>query len=349
MNYSTDKYRICVTGAGGFIASHVAARLKRLGHHVVACDRTSNPHMEEAEFCDTFHLVDLRDPRSCLKVAQGCHHVFHLAAEMGGMGFISTHDATIMPNNTLMTVHMLEASRRCGATRFFFASSACVYPEFKQLDPGNAGLKEEDAWPAQPQDGYGLEKLYSEELCRHYGNAYGIEIRVARFHNVYGPKGTWIGGREKAPAALCRKVAATVLTGSSRPIEVWGDGKQTRSFMYVDDCVDGSIRLMESDCTTPLNLGSSEMISVDELVDVIGSIEAVRLEKEHLPGPEGVRGRNSDNTRASSCLGWEPSISIRDGIEAQYLWIKEQVRRDLRRGIDISSYRSSQVVRRQDP
>eukprot|EP00882_Tetradesmus_deserticola_P004168 GHRQ01004403.1.p1 GENE.GHRQ01004403.1~~GHRQ01004403.1.p1 ORF type:complete len:360 (+),score=101.97 GHRQ01004403.1:114-1082(+) len=264
------KLRVCVTGAGGFIASHLAKRLKSEGHYVIACDWKRNEHFSEDQFCDEFHLVDLRLFDNCKKVCEGCDHVFNLAADMGGMGFIQSNHSVILYNNTMISYNMLEAARQNGVTRFFYASSACIYPEHKQLETKveGGGLKEGDAWPAQPQDSYGLEKLASEELCMHYNRDFGIECRIARFHNIYGPHGTWKGGREKAPAAFCRKVLT-----SANEIEMWGDGKQTRSFTFIDDCVEGILRVTKSDYREPLNLGSDEMVSMNEMMQMAMSFE----------------------------------------------------------------------------
>merc|ERR1719506_1535287 len=299
--------------------------------------------MKESDFCDEFVLADLRTLEECVKVAQGVDWIFNLAADMGGMGFIQSNHSRILYNNTMISMNMLEAARRCGVSRFFYASSACVYPEHIQetvdMD-GRSGLKESDAWPAAPQDAYGLEKLYAEEICRHYGRDFGFETRIARFHNVYGPQGTWRGGREKAPAAFCRKVAA-----NSTKFEMWGDGKQTRSFTYIDDCVDGIMRLFNSDCTEVLNLGSDEMVSMNEMADMIMGISNKKLSVEHIPGPEGVRGRNSDNDMIKECLGWAPSIKLVDGLSKTYAWISEEVERERANGVDVEvAYGSSKVV-----
>jgi GDP-D-mannose 3', 5'-epimerase len=255
------------------------------------------------------------------------------------MGFIHANHAMIMYNNTTMSCNMLEAAREVGATHFFFASSACVYPEYKQLTTGlDEGLREGDAWPAQPQDAYGLEKLYTEEMCKHYGSDYGIAVRIARFHNVYGPYGTWKGGREKAPAAFCRKVAT-----AQNAIEVWGDGEQTRSFMYIDDCVDGILRLMESDISDPVNLGSDRMVSVNQLVDIIKNIANVNTPTVHLNGPQGVRGRNSNNDFVKHRMAWWPRISLEEGLARTYNWIASEIEKEKAAGIDVSCYSASQT------
>ncbi|WIA33409.1 hypothetical protein OEZ86_006543 [Tetradesmus obliquus] len=338
------KLRVCITGAGGFIASHLAKRLKSEGHYVIACDWKRNEHFSEDQFCDEFHLVDLRLFENCKKVCEGCDHVFNLAADMGGMGFIQSNHSVILYNNTMISYNMVEAARQNGVTRFFYASSACIYPEHKQLETKveGGGLKEGDAWPAQPQDSYGLEKLASEELCMHYNRDFGIECRIARFHNIYGPHGTWKGGREKAPAAFCRKVLS-----STNEIEMWGDGKQTRSFTFIDDCVEGILRVTKSDYREPLNLGSDEMVSMNEMMAMAMSFEGKDLPIKHIPGPEGVRGRNSDNELILEKLGWAPTVSLRDGLQRTYFWIKEQIEQEVSaRGADAAAaYAQSTIVK----
>ena len=339
--------RICITGAGGFIASHLAKRLKNEGHYVVGVDWKKNEYMETDEFCNEFYLYDLREYSKCTLVCFECEYVYHLAADMGGMGFIQSNNASILYNNTMISYNMLEAARKANVKRFFFASSACVYPEYRQLNEDIDALKESEAWPAAPQDAYGLEKISTEELCKHYMNEYGIETRVARFHNIYGPYGTWKGGREKAPAAFCRKVIVAKQL-DHKYIEVWGDGKQTRSFTYIDDCIEGIIRIMNSDIKEPLNLGSSEMISMNDFVNLIINIETINdnLYIKHLPGPEGVRGRNSDNTLILEKLNWEPKTTLHDGIYKTYTWIKSEIQNELTENtdIDISKYLSSVIV-----
>lgn len=337
--WPTEKLRICVTGAGGFIASHLAKRLKSEGHFVVGCDWKRNEHFKEEEFCDEFHLVDLRVFENCKKVCTGCQHVFNLAADMGGMGFIQSNHGAILYNNTMISFNMLEAARQNKVQRFFYASSACIYPEFKQLDTEveGGGLKEPDAWPAQPQDAYGLEKLASEELCMHYNKDFHIECRIARFHNIYGPHGTWKGGREKAPAAFCRKVLT-----SADEIEMWGDGQQTRSFTFIDDCVEGILRITKSDFREPLNLGSDEMVSMNEMMELVKSFESKPLPIKHIPGPEGVRGRNSDNALILEKLGWQPSVKLADGLKLTYFWIKKQIEGE--GATNVSGYAKSMVV-----
>lgn len=333
------KLKICITGAGGFIASHLAKRLKGEGHYIVAVDWKRNEHMSEDMFCHEFHLVDLRLFENCLKVVTGCDHCFNLAADMGGMGFIQSNHSVIFYNNTMISFNMMEAARIAGIVRFFYASSACIYPEGKQLETdlgGNSGLKESDAWPAEPQDAYGLEKLASEELAKHYQTDFGIQTRIARFHNIYGPYGTWKGGREKAPAAFCRKGIT-----STKEFEMWGDGLQTRSFCFIDDCVEGILRLTKSDFAEPINLGSDEMVSMNEMADLVLSFENKKLPVKHIPGPEGVRGRNSDNDLIKEKLGWAPSITLAEGLKNTYFWIKEQVAKE--EG-DIASLSSSTIV-----
>lgn len=334
--WPAEKLRICITGSGGFIASHLAKRLKDEGHHIIGCDWKRNEHMAEEMFCHEFHLVDLRVYENCLKVCTGCDHVFNLAADMGGMGFIQSNHSVIMYNNTMISFNMLEAARNAGIKRFFYASSACIYPEGKQLTTElQAGLKESDAWPAEPQDAYGLEKLASEELAKHYQGDFGMQTRTARFHNIYGPYGTWKGGREKAPAAFCRK-ALTAMT----EFEMWGDGKQTRSFTFIDDCVEGILRMTKSDFSEPLNLGSDEMVSMNEMADMILGFSDKKLPIKHIPGPEGVRGRNSDNTLIKEKLGWAPSIKLADGLKITHDWIKSRIDAE---GGDTSAYGTSTI------
>jgi len=249
--------------------------------------------------------------------------VYGLAANMGGIGFIEHNKAVIMHDNVLINIHMLEAARLNGIQRYLYTSSACIYPGYKQTSADVTPLKEEDAYPADPEDGYGWEKLFSERQCRHYTEDYGLETRVVRFHNIFGPLGTYDGGREKSPAAICRKVA---LVADGGEIEVWGDGEQTRSYCYIDDCVEGIYRLMRSDYAEPLNLGQDRLISINELADMVAAAAGVRIAKKHVPGPQGVRGRNSDNTRLREVLGWEPKVSLEEGIARTYEWIEGQVR-----------------------
>ena len=336
--------KVCVTGAAGFIGSHLCKRLKDMGYFVVGCDWKHNEYMLREEYCNEFHLLDLRIYDNCKKVIKGCDIIYHLAADMGAMGFIQCNHSVIMYNNTTISMNIIEAARECNVKKIFYSSSACVYPEYKQLHTDlQDGLKEEDAWPAQPQDAYGLEKLYTEELCKYYAKDYGLEIRIARFHNVYGPFGTWKGGREKAPAAVCRKVATTILTNNNT-IEIWGDGKQTRSFMYIDDCVDGIIKLVESNISTPVNLGSNRMISINELVSIVQNIDNVSLNIEHIEGPEGVRGRNSNNDFVKKHLDWEPKITLEEGLKKTYDWIFTQIKQEKENGNNITDYVKSNIV-----
>lgn len=314
--------RVLVTGAGGFIGHHLVTFLKRQGYWVRGADRKS-PEFAPSD-ADEFHLVDLRRWPDCLEMTAGVDEVYALAAEMGGMGFISSHHASILHDNLLMSTHTLDAARRNGVRRYLYTSSACIYPEYRQTDVHVTPLREEDAYPAEPQDAYGWEKLITERLCTHYRDEYGIETRTVRFHNIFGPLGTWEGGREKAPAALCRKAATAKLLGQSE-IEIWGDGEQTRSFCYIDDCIEGLYRLMQSDWHEPLNLGQDRLISINELADLVAGVAGIAITKKHVPGPQGVRGRNSDNTRLREVLGWEPQISLEEGLARTYEWIERQV------------------------
>jgi nucleoside-diphosphate-sugar epimerase len=286
---------------------------------------------------DEFEILDLRRWDSCLQATRNVNEVYALAADMGGMGFISCNHSLILHNNALINIHTLEAARKNGVQRYFYTSSACVYPEYKQTITNVDPLKESDAYPADPQDAYGWEKLLTERLCRHYREDYGFETRIVRFHNIFGPLGTWQDGREKAPAALCRKIATAKLTGNHE-IRIWGDGEQTRSFCYIDDCVVGIYKLMRSDFHEPLNLGQDRIISINELADLISDIAEVKITKKHVPGPQGVRGRNSDNTLLRRVLGWEPEVSLETGLQRTYFWIEQQVRESLdHRSRDISA------------
>ena len=315
--------RILVTGAGGFIGHHLVTRLKREGYWVRGVD-IKVPEFSITD-ADEFELLDLRRWDSCLQATRKIDQVYALAADMGGMGFISCHHAQILHNNSLINIHTLEAARVNGVKRYLYTSSACIYPEYKQMDADVIPLKEEDAYPAQPQDAYGWEKLIAEHLCKHYRDDYGIETRTVRFHNIFGPLGTWEGGREKAPAAMCRKIAMAKLTGD-REIEIWGDGEQTRSFCYIDDCVEGIYRLMQSNYSEPLNLGQDRMVTINQLADMVAEIANYPVAKKHITGPEGVRGRNSDNTLLRKVLEWEPGVSLEEGLARTYPWIEEQVR-----------------------
>lgn len=312
---------VVVTGAGGFIGSHLVSRLKASGRCVRGVD-VKRPEFRPSE-ADEFILLDLRDHRNCEIASRDAAEVYHLAADMGGIGYITGSHAGIARNNSLMNINMLEAARRSGVRRFLFSSSACVYPQGLQTSPSVTPLREEDAWPAEPEEGYGLEKLYTEKLCQYYREDHGLATRIVRFHNVYGPYGTFDGGREKAPAAMCRKVAEAPDGGA---ISVWGDGRQTRSFMYVDDCVEGIRRIMASDYFGPLNLGTDQLVTIDDLARLAIEASGKSLRLEHDPGkPQGVRGRNSDNSLLRGVLGWEPRKPLRDGIAPTYRWIAEQV------------------------
>jgi GDP-D-mannose 3',5'-epimerase len=316
--------RVLVTGAGGFIGHHLVSRLKKDGYWVRGVDIKEPEYQKSAG--DEFEVRDLRKWDECLMATRGgIDEVYNLAADMGGIGYITANHADIARNNILINAHMLEAARQHGVGRFLFSSSACVYAQGKQKDADVTPLKEEDAFPAEPEPGYGWEKLYAEELCRYYWHDYKFETRIVRFHNVYGPLGTYDGGKEKAPAAISRKVAITPDRGE---IEVWGDGEQTRSFMYIDDCVEGLRRIMASDCRDALNLGTDELVTINQLVDIVSDIAGKRLVKRHnLTGPQGVRGRNSDNSLLRKVLGWEPSILLREGLRLTYPWIEDELRK----------------------
>jgi nucleoside-diphosphate-sugar epimerase len=318
--------RALVAGAGGFIGHHMVRFLKAHGYWVRAAD-LKLPEFAPSE-ADEFLQVDLRRRDEAQIAIRGVGEVYQLAADMGGIGYITAHHAAIASSNVLINTHMLEAAALHGVERFFYASSACIYPRYRQSSPDVAPLREEDAYPADPEEGYGWEKLYSEQLCRYYDAEGLLRTRVARFHNVYGPLGTYQGGKEKAPAAICRKVA---LASDGGEIEVWGDGRQTRSFMYIDDCVEGIHRITGSDCSMPLNLGNDRLISVDGLVDLVSSIAGKRLTKRHDPArPQGVRGRNSDNSRLADLLNWSPSTSLEEGLRPTYAWIAAELGRSQR-------------------
>jgi nucleoside-diphosphate-sugar epimerase len=316
---------VLVTGAGGFIGGAVAASLHGEGVTLRCVDRRPldqwHQIVPEAENV----VADLSEIDACRTAVQGVQTVYNFAADMGGMGFIEANKALCMLS-VLIGTHMLVAARDEGVQRFFFSSSACVYAADKQTDTDVTALREEDAYPAMPEDGYGWEKLFTERMCRHFFEDFGLETRVARFHNVYGPLGTFEGGREKAPAALARKIAEAAATGD-HTIEIWGDGEQTRSFMYIDDCVHGTRLITEGPPGPPVNLGSGELVSINQMVDMLEEIAGIRVERRHdLHAPQGVRGRNSDNTALRARYGWEPSISLRDGLERTYAWIHDQLR-----------------------
>ncbi len=315
---------ITVTGAGGFIGGHLVKRLLAEGYRVRGVDQHPLEQWHQLSTdCENL-VLDLRVAGACDQVAADASVIYNLAADMGGMGFIEANKARCMLS-VLINTHLLESALRFGVRRYFFSSSACVYAVDKQLSPHIEPLRESDAYPAEPEDGYGWEKLFSERMCRHFSEDFGITTRVARYHNVYGPHGTWTGGREKAPAAICRKVVEAKLAGHHE-IEIWGDGQQTRSFMYIADCVDGTRQIMDSDIDEPINLGSSEMVTINELVDLVEEIAGVSLTRHYdLDAPKGVRGRNSDNTMILERLGWEPSIPLRAGLEQTYRWIYDQV------------------------
>lgn len=312
-----------VLGGGGFIGSHLVKRLKSLGYHVRAVDLKS-PEFSESG-ADEFIVGDLRDPQLVDRVITAdLDEVYQLAADMGGAGYIFTgeHDAAVMHNSALINLNVAHAMVQKGVKKVFYSSSACIYPEYNQLDPDNPKCEESTAYPAQPDSEYGWEKLFSERLYLSFARNEGLDVRIARFHNIYGPENAWTGGREKAPAAICRKVAEVPEGGS---VEIWGDGKQTRSFLYIDDCLDGVLALMNSDFSGPVNIGSEEMISINDFTHLIASISGKSLQIQNVPGPEGVRGRNSDNDLARARLGWEPRLSLREGLEKFYPWVAAQV------------------------
>jgi len=314
-----------VCGAGGFIGGHLVKSLVANGiKSVRAVDiKPLDDWFQVTPGVENLSL-DLKDKDSCVKAAEGSSLVFQLAADMGGMGFIENNKALCMLS-VLINTHMVMAAQQAGVKRFFYSSSACVYNGEKQINPDVVALKESDAYPAMPEDGYGWEKLFSERMCRHFAEDYGLISRVARYHNVYGPEGTWDGGREKAPAAICRKVIEAKNSGKHE-INIWGDGKQTRSFMYIDDCIKGTQMLVESDIDEPINIGSSELVTINQLVDIAEDIAGIKLKRYYnLNAPKGVNGRNSDNTLILQKLGWEPSIRLRDGLEKTYRWIEEQI------------------------
>jgi GDP-D-mannose 3', 5'-epimerase len=316
---------IVVAGGGGFIGAHLVQRLLNDGaEHVRVVDNRPLEQWYQVSGATENVVTDLSLRDSCERVLLGATSVYNLAADMGGMGFIETNKARCMLS-VLINTHLLQAAKAFDVKRFFFASSACVYAADKQLTPDIEALREADAYPAMPEDGYGWEKLFSERMCRHFTEDFGLTTRIARYHNVYGTHGTWTGGREKAPAAICRKIAEAKLSGRHE-IEIWGDGEQTRSFMYVDDCVEGTLQIMRSDIDEPMNLGRSEMVTINELVAIAEEIAGIKvIRRYNLGAPKGVRGRNSDNTMILDRLGWEPSITLRDGLERTYRWVYDQV------------------------
>jgi nucleoside-diphosphate-sugar epimerase len=316
-----EKTKVLVTGAGGFIGHHLVKYLVERGYWVRGVD------IKEPEYEPTaaheFELLDLRRWDNCLQAVRGVEQVYGLAANMGGIGFIEANKAVIVRDSTLINLHTIEAARVQGVKRYLFTSSACIYPGYKQKSPDIQPLKEDDAYPADAEDGYGWEKLYMERICRHYHEDYGLETRAVRFHNIFGPLGTYDGGREKSPAAICRKIA---LVPNGGEIEVWGDGLQTRSYCYIDDCVEGVYRLMQSDHRDPINLGQDRMISINELCDIVAKIAEKKVTRRHnLGAPQGVRGRNSDNSRLRQVLKWEPQVSLEEGLARTYRWIRGEL------------------------
>jgi nucleoside-diphosphate-sugar epimerase len=320
--------KVLVCGAGGFIGGHLVNRLKSEGHWVRGVDLKENEYGNTNS--DEFILGDLRDPVVAQKVVKGVDEVYQLAADMGGAGYIFTgdHDADVMNNSALCNLNVLGASQKEGVKKIFYSSSACMYPEYNQMDPDNPKCSEDSAYPAAPDSEYGWEKLFSERLYLSYHRNYGIEVRIGRFHNIFGPQGTWNGGKEKAPAAMCRK-AAEAEDGTS--IEVWGDGKQTRSFLYIDECVEAVIRLMNSDFTGPVNIGSEEMISINDFAQMAIDISGKKLKINNITGPTGVRGRNSDNKLLFEKLQWVPSLSLIDGMKKTYSWIDSQIQVEVKK------------------
>ncbi len=317
--------RVLVTGAGGFIGHHLTKYLVQRGYWVRGVDIKEPEY--EATAANEFLLLDLSEAANCRRATEGIDEVYGLAANMGGIGFIENNKAVIVRDNTLINLNSIEAARLNGVKRYLYTSSACIYPGYKQKETDVTPLKEEDAYPADAEDGYGWEKLYMERVCRHYTEDFGVDTRVVRFHNIFGPLGTYDGGREKSPAAICRKIA---LAKDGDDIEVWGDGEQTRSYCYIDDCVEGIYRLMRSGHREPINLGQDRMISVNELVDMVAKIAGKRIGKRYdLTKPQGVRGRNSDNTRLREVLKWEPSVSLEDGLAITYHWIAGQLEKQM--------------------
>src|SRR4051794_26943378 len=315
--------RALVCGAGGFIGGHLVKRLKTEGYWVRGVDLKENEYgnME----ADEFIIGDLTDPRVATSAVEGMEEVYQLAADMGGAGYIFTgdNDANVMHNSAMCNLNVMDASYKAGVKKIFYSSSACMYPEYNQLDPENPKCSEESAYPAAPDSEYGWEKLFSERMYLAYNRNHGMRNRIARYHNIFGPEGTWDGGKEKAPAAICRKVARA---GASDTIETWGDGEQTRSFLYIDECLEGTVRLNRSGISQPLNVGSDEMVTINQLVRMVADIAGKHIDVRHTPGPTGVRGRNSDNRLIQQALGWRPSASLRTGLERTYEWVESQIR-----------------------
>jgi len=315
--------KIVIAGGGGFIGGELARVMLERGHEVVVADIKPTDQWYQLHDKADNRQLNLEEKDACFEITKGADLVYNLACNMGGMGFIENNKALCMLS-VLINTHMLMACKENDVKKYFYSSSACAYPDYLQKEADIVALKEDDAYPAMPEDGYGWEKLFSERLCRHFKEDYGVDVCIFRFHNVYGPYGTWDGGREKAPAAMCRKVIEAIDNGSYE-IEVWGDGEQTRSFMYIDDCITGIDKLMESDYSEPLNLGRSEMVSINQLLDIVCEIADVEIKRNHkLDAPLGVRGRNSDNTRINEVLGWEPSVNLKTGMEKTYHWINSQ-------------------------
>ena len=321
--------KILVAGGGGFIGGHLAKTLVNRGHEVRVVDvKPLDQWYQKIEEAENI-VANLEEKEACYSASEGCDEVYNLACNMGGMGFIENNKALCMLS-ILINTHLLMAAKEFNIKKYLYSSSACVYAADKQTETEIMALKETDAYPAMPEDGYGWEKLFSERMCKHFEEDFGMQVRVVRFHNVYGPDGTWRGGREKAPAALCRKIIEAKNSGDLT-IEVWGDGEQTRSFMYIDDCITGLDKLMESDFSDPINLGRSEMVSINGLIDIISEIAGVTVERNHdLNAPQGVRGRNSDNTLILDKLGWEPEVDLKNGLAKTYAWIEEQIEREAR-------------------
>ena len=320
---SEKKQRIFVAGGGGFIGGHLAGVLLERGHEVVVADIKPQTEWYQHHDSATNLSLNLEEKKACFQAVEGCDTIYNLACNMGGMGFIENNRALCMLS-VLINTHMLMAAKEHQVKNYLYSSSACVYAAGKQLDTDVSALKEEDAYPAMPENGYGWEKLFSERMCTHFAEDFGTNVRIVRFHNVYGTYGTWDGGREKAPAAMCRKVIEAIDSGSMK-VEIWGDGEQTRSFMYIDDCIKGLDKLIASDFSQPINLGRSELVSINELLSIVEDIAGVKVERSYnLNAPQGVRGRNSDNTLIKKVLGWEPEIDLRTGMEKTYHWVKQE-------------------------